>query len=296
MRVLITGGSGRLAGYLCREFTDCDVLLTDLVEPPDAYRQGLDFVKADLMQFADCQKIINDFGPDVVVALAALPHPTDRQGSVPEPPRGGRPALPFDTTMNVNLMGLYYLLMASAEGGVKTFIQTSSIVSVESDGQRYPYLPLDERHQADLVNSYTYSKVVGEMMLKWFSNVHDMQTIGIKPAMILTTERAQQHAVSVKPATAWASWMWHYVDARDVAWAHRLACDARDRLPKFDSFIIHAPDTMAMEDSRELVAKLRPDILATTPVYLSGRQPFYSTQKAYNALGYRARYSWTDFL
>ena len=295
MKVLITGGSGRLGGYVCREFSDCDLLLVDLVDPPDEYRRGLPFKKVDLTKFEDCQSTINEFGPDVILALAALPSPTDGNGSKGTPARHGRPAMPFDTTMNVNIMGLYYLLMAAVESNVKTVIQTSSIVSVESDGTRYPYLPLDERNQADLTNSYNYSKVAGELMLKWFSSVHDIQAIGIKPAAIWSPERAQQHAQSPKPVTEWSRWMWHYVDIRDVAWAHRLACDALDRLPKFDSYLVHAADTQAIEDSRELVEKFRPDILETAPVYLRGRQAFYSTEKARNAIGFRPRFSWTDF-
>jgi len=296
MKVMVTGGSGRLAGYICREFADCDLLLVDQVEPPDECRQALPFIKADLTKFEDCQRAVNEFGPDVIVALAALPSPTDGNGSQGVPARHGRPALSFDTTMKINLMGLYYLMMAAVEGKVKAVVQTSSIASIESSGASYPYLPLDERHQADLVNSYTYTKVAGEMMLEWFSNVHPIQAVSIKPAWIWTPEQAQEHAKNVKPVTDWSSWMWHYVDARDVAWAHRLACDALDRLPKFDSFIAHAADTFVMEESWELVAKFRPDILETTPVYLRGRQAFYSTEKARNAIGFTPRFSWTDYL
>lgn len=295
MRILITGGSGRLAGYICREFADCELLLVDRVEPPDDHRRGLAFERADLTRFEDCRTVIDAFGPDVILALAALPVPTDEDGSAGIPAREGTPAVPFDATMRVNVMGLYYLLLAAVEGHVKAIVQTSSIATVESNGARYPYLPLDERHQADLVNSYTYTKVVGEMMLRWFTNAHPIQAVSIKPAWNWTPEQSRQHAQDVSPVTAWSPWLWHYVDIRDVAWAHRLACDALDRLPRFDAFIVHAADTYCLEDSRDLVARLRPDILATTPVYLQGRQAFYSTEKARNAFGFAPRYSWTDF-
>ena len=35
MNVLITGGSGRLAGYVAREFSDHQVVLTDVRPPPE---------------------------------------------------------------------------------------------------------------------------------------------------------------------------------------------------------------------------------------------------------------------
>ena len=78
--------------------------------------------------------------------------------------------------------------------------------------------------------------------------------------------------------------------------AHRLAFDALDRLPPHDFFLISAADYRAMEDSRELVEKFRPDLLKSIPVYLRGRQGFVSCEKAHNAFGYRGRHSWTDWL
>jgi nucleoside-diphosphate-sugar epimerase len=133
-------------------------------------------------------------------------------------------------------------------------------------------------------------------MLKWFSKTFGIQTCCLRPAWNWTPEYSREHALKVEPAAKWSSWLWHYVDTRDVAWAHRLAFDALDRLPPHDAFLIHAADHAAMEDSRELVEKLRPDLLQSSPVYLSGRQAFYSCEKAHNAFGYRGRYSWTDWL
>ena len=58
MNVLVTGGSGRLAGYVANEFADHRVVLTDVRPPPDD-RAHLPFVAADLTDFADCRRVIS---------------------------------------------------------------------------------------------------------------------------------------------------------------------------------------------------------------------------------------------
>ena len=294
MNILVTGGGGQLAKYICQEFAGHDLLLADIVEPP-ADRAGVPFRKTDLTSFEDCQAAIAECEPEVILALGALPYPTDRDGSQGTP-RPDRPSPPFDTTMRVNILGLYYLMTAAVEANVKAVIQTSSIVTVQSyELGQYPYLPIDDDYPQTPRNSYNYTKIAGELLLEWFTAIHGIQTCCMRPAWNWTPERCQQHAQNVQPTTGWASYLWHYVDTRDVAWAHRLAFDALDRLSPHDGFLVHAADHQAPEDSRELVAKFRPDILESSPVYLQGRQSFYSCEKARNAFGYQARYSWTDW-
>ncbi len=295
MNILVTGGSGHLARYICQEFADHHLLLADIVEPP-ADRAGLPFVKTDLTSFEDCRAAIAACEPAVILALGAIPHPTDDPKRRQQAAAAGRPMLPADTTMKVNVIGLYNLMMAAAEAGVKAVIQTGSIVTVVTFGLPVHYLPVDERHPGFAVNSYNYSKITGELMLRWFTATYGIQTLVARPAWNWLPEQLQQYAREVQPATAWDPILWHYADTRDVAWAHRLMFDARDRLLPHDAFLIHAPDHRAKEDSRELVEKFWPEALGSIPVRLRGRDPFVSCQKAYNAFGYRGRYSWTDWL
>jgi nucleoside-diphosphate-sugar epimerase len=295
MNILVTGGSGNLAKYICQEFADHNLLLAD-VAPPPADRAGVAFRKTDLTSFEDCQAAIAECQPEVILALGAIPYPTDAHGSQVQPRPDGRPVLPFDTTMKVNIMGLYYMMMAAVEAKVKTVIHTGSIVTVESDGKSYPYLPVDDNYPPCPRNSYNYSKIAGEIMLDWFTRTYGIQTLCMRPAWNWSPEFSRQWALSVKPITEWSGYLWHYVDTRDIAWAHRLAFDARGRLPQHEGYLIHAADYQGAEDSRAIVEKLRPDLLASIPVYLTGRQAFYSCEKAHNAFGYTARFSWTDFL
>jgi nucleoside-diphosphate-sugar epimerase len=101
--------------------------------------------------------------------------------------------MPFDATMRVNIMGLYYLMMAAADAKVKTVVQTSSIVAIESDGKDYPYLPVDDNYPPCPTNSYNYSKAAGELMMKWFTKTYGIQTICMRPAWNWPPEFIQKY-------------------------------------------------------------------------------------------------------
>jgi len=293
MNILVTGGSGNLAKYIAQEFADHDLMLMDLLPPP-ADRARLPFIQGDLANYEDCAKAVAACQPEVILAPGAVPYPTDGISRARREAEGQK-LPPFDMTMRSNVLGLYYLMQCAVEAKVKAVIQTSSIVAVESDGTNYRYLPIDDVHPGSPSNSYNYSKIAGELMLQWFTRTYGIQTLCPRPAWNWTPEMSQKHAREVQPVTAWANYLWHYVDTRDVAHAHRSIFDAMDRLPKHDAYLLHAADHQCLEDSRELVQKLRPDLIGKIPVYLRGRQAFYSCERAHNAFGFKARYSWTDY-
>ena len=137
--------------------------------------------------------------------------------------------------------------------------------------------------------------MAGELMLEWFWRAHGLRSVGCRPAWIWTPEQLQEHARNIAPTTEWESALWHYVDIRDVARAHRLLFDAAGRLPPHECYLIGAADHRAPEESRELVERLRPELLDAIPIDLSGRQAFVSCAKARAAIGYEPRHSWTDW-
>ena len=58
---------------------------------------------------------------------------------------------------------------------------------------------------------------------------------------------------------------------------------------------MNADDTLALEDTRDLVARLRPDLLPKLRD-VTGRQAFISAKKAKEAFGWKPEHSWTDYL
>ena len=196
MNVLVTGGSGRLAGYVVREFAGHELVLTDLRPPPDD-RAHLPFLAADLTSMEDCRRVVAESGAEAIVALGAIPYATDDAN------RAAGSAPPFDTTIRVNVLGLYYLLTAAAEAGIKLVVHTSSVVTIKGGATTYRYLPLDDAHPGCVSNSYIFSKMAGEMMLEWFWRAHGLRSVGCRPAWIWTPEQLQEHARKIAPTTEW---------------------------------------------------------------------------------------------
>ena len=78
MKVLITGASGRLGGYVVRELADRhELVLTSRRKPDDEYSK-FPWIQGDLVNFEDCQRMVE--GVDAIQHLGAQPWPVDHPG------------------------------------------------------------------------------------------------------------------------------------------------------------------------------------------------------------------------
>ncbi|MEZ4664969.1 MAG: NAD(P)-dependent oxidoreductase [Caldilineaceae bacterium] len=292
MRLLMTGATGRLGQYMIPEFTDLELTVTaprPLAENP----HNVPFIQADLTRFDECQKLMAAVKPQVIVAVGAIPYATD--APTPSPRERQRP---FDATMQVNIMGLYYTMMAAVENQVETVIFTGSNVPVLDRDGAYRYLPLDDDHpDAIPTNSYTFTKCADDLMMAWFTRAHGIQTISTRPGWMHTADQMQALAQKMQPATQWDNGLWQYIAYEDVARAHRQILDARAHLPTHDVYLLSAADHRAQEESRELVEKFCPPGLAKTlPPDFGSRESFINCRKAQKAFGYDPQHSWTNYL
>ena len=82
--------------------------------------------------------------------------------------------------------------------------------------------------------------------------------------------------------------------SEDVAWAHRELMEQAANLPPTDAYLIIGGDNAVLEESRDLVERFRPDLLPHCA--LQGHDSFVSSAKAQRAFGYRARYTWREYL
>jgi nucleoside-diphosphate-sugar epimerase len=104
-------------------------------------------------------------------------------------------------------------------------------------------------------------------------------------------------AVNAKPTTTWTDWMWCWVGSEDVASAHRLLMEATDELPPHDVFFLNSDDTTALEPSRELVERFRPDLMPLfLESYIKDHQSFLSNNRLKRAVGWEHKMSWREYL
>ena len=113
MKVLITGGNGKLAAYVIRALAaDHEIVLFARHRPaPDSpIIRGFE---GDLNNFADCQRAVE--GVDAIQHIGAQPWPVDHPQLRANAEKQGIPA---DATFKTNMLGTYYLMQAAAEAGV----------------------------------------------------------------------------------------------------------------------------------------------------------------------------------
>ena len=294
MKVLVTGSSGRLGPFVVRELAEAghDLTLFSRHEPaPELSRWP--WVQGDIANWEDCLGAAAG-GYDAIQHLAAQPWPTDHPHEQKLTQERG---LPFDATMRSNIMGTYYLLQAALRHNIGIFVMTGSNCALGhgyriSDGP-FPlrYLPVDEEHPSQVEDSYSYSKIAGEMLLASYTSAYGMRTYAVRAAGICNEQRRQAMAQNAKPATAWTPWMWAWVGSEDVASAHRLLMEKATHIAPHGAFFCNSDDTSALEPSRELVERFRPDLLGILR-NLEGHSTFLSNRKLRETVGWRHRTAW----
>lgn len=292
MKVLITGASGTLAPFVIRALQAQHEVVLMSRRPPDPAFATLPWVQGDLTVFADCQRAVQ--GVEAIQHLAAqaspVDHPRLRAGAAAQ-------GIPFDATFQSNMLGLYYLMHAAVEAGVGLVVMAGSNCAL-GHGYRisqtpFPLqaLPIDETHPAYPEDSYSYSKLAGEMLLASYTRAYGIRTYVTRPGAIYSPVRRQQLASRVGPATGWDPWLWCWVSSEDVADAHRLLMEQAVSLPPHAVYYLTADDTTALEPSAELLARFQPALLAYSP-RLPGHAAFFSTQQLQQAIGWQHRLTW----
>jgi nucleoside-diphosphate-sugar epimerase len=294
MKVLVTGASGTLGPFVIRALMQRHDLVLMSRRQPDPAFAALPWVCGDLNVFADCQRAVQ--GVDAIQHLAAQPWPVDHPALRGQAAAQG---LPFDRTMQSNILGVYYLLQAAVEAGVGRVVMAGSNCAL-GHGYRisqtsFPLqsLPIDESHAAYPEDSYSYSKLAGEMLLASFTRAYGLRTYVTRPAAIYPPERRRWMAQHAAPATGWDPWLWAWVGSEDVASAHRLLLEASDTLPPHDVYYLTADDTTALEPSAELIARFQPTLLPYAERF-RGHQAFFSTRKLTQAVGWQPCTSWRE--
>jgi nucleoside-diphosphate-sugar epimerase len=294
MNVLVTGASGQLGSFVIRALRERHDLVLMSRRPPDPAFAQFSWVQGDLTVFDDCRRAVQ--GVDAVQHLAAQPWPVDHPVLRR---RAAAQGLAFDATFQSNLVGLYYLLHAAVEAGVRCVVMAGSNCAL-GHGYRisqtpFPFqaLPINEDHPSYPEDSYSYSKLAGELLLASYTRAYGIRTYVTRPAAICSPARRQQLAHTAAPATGWNPWLWAWVGSEDVASAHRLLMEQAETLPPHDVYYLTADDTTALEPSAALIARWQPTLLPLAEG-LRGYQSFFSTRKLQQAVGWQHHTSWRD--
>lgn len=294
MKVLVTGASGRLAGYIIRELVDqYELVLTSRRKLPEELAD-FSWIQGDLTSFEDCQRMVK--GVEVLQHLGAQSWPTDHPEQLENSKKHG---IPLDATFKTNMMGTYYLMQAAVEAGVRIVVMAGSNCAL-GHGYRisktpFPIraLPIDETHPCYPEDSYSYSKYAGEVLLASYTRAYGIRTYVTRPAGITPESIRHQMAENICPAKSWNPWLWCWVGSEDVARAHRLLMETAHELPRHDVYFLNSDDTTALEPSYELVERFNLELLPFAEG-MTGHQSFITCDKIKRAVGWEHKTYWRN--
>ncbi len=169
-KILITGGAGFIGSNLVEYFLKNGNEVICLDNLSTGHRKNIveffdnpnfQFTEGDIRDLDTCKKAVRDC--EYVFHQAAL-------GSVPRSIKD--PA----TTNSVNIDGFLNMLIASRDENVKRFVYAASS-STYGDSKDLPKI---EENIGRPLSPYAITKVVNEYFAKVFSELYDMETIGLR--------------------------------------------------------------------------------------------------------------------
>lgn len=271
--IVVTGGSGKTGQWVVKEFIEqgYTVLNADINPPQNNICK---FVKVDLKNLGEVYGILA--GADAVVHLAAIPRPSGYTS---------------DAVFQNNVLATYHILEAAAGLGIKKAVLASS-ESIYGMAYAGPsYVPLDEEHPTNVIDTYGLSKVVNEKTAEMFNRKTGMQVVSLRIGNVMAPEDYARFP-GFKPKER-ERILWSYVDARDVASACRLSLET-DGLGAV-ALNIAADDTSMNIKSRDLMAECFPTV-TEFKAELNGYETLLGNAKAKQLLNWKPVHFWRDYI
>ncbi len=283
MRVLVTGGAGRIGKWVVRELVSRqhEVTIFDRV-PPSEQPAGVKYKLGECEDLGGVYDVLR--GHNAVIHLAAIP---------------SNQVHPYPTVFRTNVVSTYNVGEAAGRLGLRKLVAASSINALGIPMAERPfnpeYLPIDEEHPRLAQDAYSLTKLIDEEILAALHRRTGLQTIAIRPPLMFYGEPDKEGAAvrrRLDDPELSARVMWVYCDVRDLATGFRLAVE--DETLGNETFFITADNALARQPLAELFPRYFPGI-ESMAAGLTGTAPAVVSNKAKRLLGYQPRHSWHDY-
>lgn len=274
MRILVTGGSGRLGRFVLEELAAHGHQVTNFdVRRPEQPPAGVPTIVGDAARMEDAYGALSYMAAEALVHLAAWSDP----GFVAD-----------SRTFADNVASTFNLLDVSSRLGVKRAIVASS-AQVYGFAEHCPvYAPVDEAHPLRPLNAYALSKICGEQVAAYFTERRDIRVATFRIMGARAPDDLDEEVAALKTATPDVGrfLLWNRADARDIARACRLALEA-PTMPSGPYNITAGQNAMG-EPGIDLLRRHCPDteIVADLP----GTASLMSCGKALHDFGYQPQF------
>lgn len=278
MRVLVTGGSGRLGQQVLRELVGHGHEVVNADRRPPAVAGIGDYREVDVADVGHVAGALS--GCDAVAHLGAIPTAYSH---------------PDEVVFGNNTRATFAVLQASALLGVRRAVLASSLAALGGAYAANPfaplYAPVDEHHPLRVEDPYGLSKEVDERIGAMFHRRTGMTVLAYRFHWIANPDEYTARAIDVRDRPErWAHELWGYVDVRDAAYACRLGIESEGL--GFEVLNITSADSLSDVPTEELMRRYCPDVQLRGRI--EGTNSAWSTEKAQRLLGYTPRHSWRD--
>jgi nucleoside-diphosphate-sugar epimerase len=274
MKVLITGGAGKVGQWVVRELLNSkDYEITVLDRTPGPGRGPVKYLVGDVEDLGQVMEAVT--GAEAIIHLAAIHNPNIATTTV---------------TYQTNVVGTFNVHHAAFRLGVKRVVSASSNAIVGwSYGERFmpDYLPIDEDHPVRPEDVYGLSKEIGETIARSYAR-KGLETVMLRPSGVVSPDELEQMKKDGgRQPTGFHAYS--YIDARDLAVAFRLAVERS--IPSGSVFFVVADDSTVAEPLCEFYPRVMPSI-GDKARRLTGSQGAYSNSAAKESLGWQPVHSW----
>lgn len=280
MRVLVTGGSGRIGTATVADLVahGYSVVSADRRRGPSPLPDGARFVEIDLGDVGQVAGAME--GCEAVIHLGAIPSPY---------------SFPDEVVFNNNVRGTFAVFQAARLLGVKKVAFASSLSALGTAWAPEPfpplYAPVDETHPLLNHDCYGLSKEVDERTAEMFHRLTGMQVAALRFCWVSHMDEAKEAVERIKADPGHPQeWrvLWAYVDVRDAAASCRRAIEADGF--GFAAFNITADDTLSDIPTEELLRTYTPSLEIRRSI--PGTASAFSNQRAKDVLGWTPEHSW----
>ncbi|MDH7569936.1 MAG: NAD(P)-dependent oxidoreductase [Armatimonadota bacterium] len=282
MKVLVTGGAGRVGRWVVRELLARGHEVTAAGRTPNVEMTGARYVTLDCTDAAQVFRVVGEH--DTVVHLAAVPHPR-RNTSI--------------EIFRINCLGTYNVFEACAIAGIRKLAVASSINALGQffGVKRLPvrYFPVDEAHPQLCSDPYSFSKKVTEEIAEYYWHRHGISSVCIRIPYVADPEgKSAAWLRQLRQENPFEDHFlvgnyWTWIDARDSARVFALGIEVEYE----GAHVVFANDRVNCMGipSRQLAARAYPEVTDWREP-MEADEALVSCRRAKELLGWEPLYSW----